>query len=178
MFVLLLFSGAFFWTLCEYILHRFLGHEHKGKNFFKSEHQLHHSKFNYFAPFYKKAIASIVVSTILFIVLNLFLSPLNAFAFVFGFTSMYFLYESTHFRYHSVEPIIKPFILLRKHHFYHHFHNPKVNHGVTTRLWDRVFGTFECVEKVRVPKSMIMDWLVEENKVKDKYSKHFHLNVR
>ena len=143
MFALMLFSGAFFWTFCEYILHRFFGHVHKGKNFFKSEHQLHHSKFNYFAPVYKKAIASVVVSTILFITLNLFLSSLNAFAFV-----------------------------------YHHFHNPKVNHGVTTRFWDRVFGTFECIEKVKVPKSMSMDWLVEENKIKDKYSKHFHLNSR
>ncbi|MBK7504004.1 MAG: sterol desaturase family protein [Bacteroidetes bacterium] len=110
--------------------------------------------------------------------LKSFSFSLKCFFICFWFCKHVFLYESTHFRYHSAEPLVKPFILLRKHHFYHHFHNPKVNHGVTTRFWDRVFGTFECIEKVKVPKSMSMDWLVEENKIKDKYSKHFHLNSR
>ncbi len=173
-----LILGIISWTFLEYMLHRFLGHEHKGKNFFKAEHQVHHSKANYFAPFYKKMIAAASVAIFMFFCFNLFLPALNAIAFVAGLIGMYCLYENTHYRYHSFEPLAKPFIILRKHHFYHHFHNPKTNHGVTTRFWDRVFGTFVRVEQVKVPQKMSMNWLVTDNEIKPVYSKHFQLNKR
>lgn len=170
--------GIISWTLAEYLLHRFLGHEHKGKNFFKKEHSVHHSKANYFAPFYKKAIAALVASAFLVLVLSLMISLPTAIAFTSGFTGMYLMYELTHFRYHSAEPLAMPFIVLRKHHFYHHFHNPKKNHGVTTRFWDRVFGTFVKVESVKVPKQMSMQWLVENDEIKPAYGTHFQLSKR
>jgi 4-hydroxysphinganine ceramide fatty acyl 2-hydroxylase len=178
MWLLFLLTGIIAWTFSEYMLHRFLGHVHKGKNFFKSEHQVHHSIANYFAPFYKKGIAAFIVAVVMLLMLSLIFSMLNAAAFVSGFIGMYCLYENTHYRYHSTEPLARPFIILRKHHFYHHFHNPNVNHGVTTRFWDRVFGTFVKVEKVKVPQRMSMNWLVSGNEVKKVYSKHFQLNSR
>jgi len=92
-----------------------------------------------------------------------------------GFTGMYILYEVTHYRFHIRKPVAKPFIILRKHHFYHHFHNPRTNHGVTTRFWDRVFGTFVAVEKVRVPRKMAMRWLLDQEEVKPVYAPHFTL---
>ena len=174
--IFVFFIGIITWTMTEYLLHRFLGHVHKGRNFFKAEHIQHHSKANYFAPAYKKAITAILVSALLFIVICLFTSCAAAFAFIVGFTGMYGLYELTHFRYHSKEPIARAFIILRKHHFYHHFHNPKMNHGVTTRFWDRVFGTFQEVEKVTVPKKMSMPWLVSEQEIKSSYRGHFQFS--
>lgn len=108
--------------------------------------------------------------------LNVFVSFLNALAFVAGFAGMYLLYEMTHKRYHTTKPLIKPFIILRKHHFYHHFHNPNMNHGVTTRFWDRIFRTFQHVEVVKVPKQMSMDWLVDDNnKIRPAYIRHFQI---
>lgn len=178
MFFLMLLCGIVFWTFMEYVLHRFLGHVHKGNNFFKAEHLTHHSKVNYFAPFYKKIIASFILSIILFFILSLFFSFLPSLGFSLGFYGMYIIYENTHFRYHRFEPLIPPFIILRKHHFYHHFHNPNVNHGVTTRFWDRVFGTFVNVDFVKVPKSMCMSWLLNDDQIKPKYQKHFNLNKR
>lgn len=178
MFILFFIAGVISWTFMEYMLHRFLGHEHKGKNFFKAEHSVHHSVANYFAPTYKKLIAAVLVSALMLFLLNFLMSLLHAAAFVVGFAGMYSLYEITHYRYHAAKPIIKPYIILRKHHFYHHFHNPKVNHGVTTRFWDRVFGTFVRVELVKVPRQMSMDWLVENEEIKPVYAKHFHLNRR
>ena len=162
----------------EYMLHRFLGHVHKGKNFFKAEHKMHHAKANYFAPVYKKVVAAVAVSIALFLLLNVFLSALNAVSFITGFMGMYFLYERTHYRYHQKEPVAKPFIVLRKHHFYHHFHDPNMNHGVTTRFWDRVFGTYVEVEVVVVPKRMSMSWLVSEEEIRTPYRAHFRLNSR
>ncbi len=65
MWLLFLFIGIITWTFTEYMLHRFLGHVHKGKNFFKAEHLTHHSKANYFAPAYKKVIAALFVSALM-----------------------------------------------------------------------------------------------------------------
>jgi sterol desaturase/sphingolipid hydroxylase (fatty acid hydroxylase superfamily) len=39
-----------------------------------------------------------------------------------------------------------------RHHLSHHFNRPNSNHGVTTPIWDLVFGTYAPAERVRVPK--------------------------
>lgn len=175
MILICFFFGIILWTFTEYMLHRFLGHEHKGKNFFKNEHFQHHAKFNYFAPAHKKIISALILFAALLTVGGLIFPILNVLFFLTGFFGMGTLYEVTHFRYHSKEPVAPVFIILRKHHFYHHFHNPKVNHGVTTRFWDRVFGTFIPVERVNIPEQMIMDWLMDESDLKPAYQPHFRL---
>jgi 4-hydroxysphinganine ceramide fatty acyl 2-hydroxylase len=89
---------------------------------------------------------------------------------------MYFIYEITHRRFHIKEPLIRYGLRMRKHHFYHHFTNPKINHGVTTAFWDRVFGTFEKTNTIKVPGKMVMTWLQDEDKnLKRKYSRHFYI---
>jgi 4-hydroxysphinganine ceramide fatty acyl 2-hydroxylase len=174
--VILAFSiGVIFWTFIEYILHRFLGHVHKGKNFFKAEHLQHHAKVHYFAPASKKLFAALVVLSLLLLFLSVITTLYTAIAFCMGLFSMYALYETTHFRFHKTNPIAKPFIVLRKHHFYHHFQNSKMNFGVTTRFWDRVFGTYKEVEKVYVPEKLIMGWLIADNNIKEAYRNHFEL---
>ncbi len=159
----------------EYMLHRFLGHEHKGKNFFKAEHSLHHQKVHYFAPVYKKVVAATIVAASLFGLMSVFFTWQLVVAFLIGLMGMYGMYEYSHARYHVKGPIAKIFIILRKHHFYHHFHQPKLNHGVTTRFWDRVFGTFHEVETVSVPRKMTMDWLMLGEDLKPEYENHFVL---
>jgi sterol desaturase/sphingolipid hydroxylase (fatty acid hydroxylase superfamily) len=168
-------TGVILWTLTEYLLHRFLGHVHKGKNFFKAEHGQHHARFNYFAPAYKKAFMAVVVTTVLFMLVSQVATTAATLAFITGFVGMYIVYEVTHYRFHLRQPIARPFIILRKHHFYHHFHNPQKNHGVTTRFWDRVFGTFVRVEQVKVPRKMAMQWLLTEDDIMPQYAPHFYL---
>jgi 4-hydroxysphinganine ceramide fatty acyl 2-hydroxylase len=168
-------SGVILWTFLEYVLHRFLGHEHKGKNFFKDEHLIHHRKVHYFAPAYKKIGAALIVAVALFAILNLVLTWNVALFFILGLMGMYGLYEATHARFHRKGPVAKPFIILRKHHFYHHFHQPKLNHGVTTRFGDRVFGTFHRVETVTVPRKMTMDWFMLGDDIAPNYARHFQL---
>lgn len=175
MIILSFILGVLLWTFAEYMLHRFLGHEHKGKNFFKKEHLQHHAKFNYFAPAHKKLISASLVFVILFLIGILFAPVLIVLFFLCGFFGMYGMYELTHFRYHAKDPVAAPFIILRKHHFYHHFHNPKTNHGVTTRFWDRIFGTFVPVETVTVPEKMAMNWLINNGEIKNRYTSHFRI---
>lgn len=170
--------GMVLWTFAEYMLHRFLGHVHKGVNFFKKEHVVHHAKVNYFAPVYKKIIAVVIIAPIMLAILSVFLIWYYALSFIIGFLGMYMIYEITHYRYHTVKPLIQPFIILRKHHFYHHFHNPKMNHGVTTRIWDKIFGTFATVNMVKVPKQMMLPWLLIKEELNPKYVLHFKINSR
>ena len=93
-----------------------------------------------------------------------------------GFAGMYFIYEITHRRFHVKEPLIRYGLRMRKHHFFHHFGNPSINHGVTTAFWDRVFRTYQQPKIVRVPKKMTMTWLENEDKqIKPKYSSDFFI---
>ncbi len=118
-------SGIVCWTFFEYIMHRFLGHVHKGRNFFKAEHLQHHSKANYFATVWKKGMAAVFVFALFFGLLSQFVPALPLFAFLTGLFGMYGFYEYVHYRYHKKGPVHYIFISFRKHHFYHHSHNPE-----------------------------------------------------
>ena len=50
---------------------------------------------------------------------------------------------------------------LRKHHFLHHFADPRSNHGVTTTLFDHVFGTLKTADQVAIPKAFVPLWMLE-----------------
>ena len=52
----------------------------------------------------------------------------------------------------------------RRHHLHHHFANPKVNHGLTTSLWDHVFRTYEKPGVITVPGKQVprLAWILEE----------------
>jgi hypothetical protein len=36
------------------------------------------------------------------------------------------------------------------------------NHGVSTPVWDHVFGTHQSPERVRVPRRLALPWLVDD----------------
>ena len=68
---------------------------------------------------------------------------------------------------------------MRRHHFHHHFHNPKRNHGVTSPLWDLLFRTYERPAVVRVPMKHAMGWLVEQGglRVRPEYLGDYELRL-
>lgn len=167
-----LLLGIITWTFLEYVIHRFLGHKRKGNGLIRTEHQRHHREVNYFSPIFKKLILALVVLSCSTIITGLLFNFKNGFMFSLGLASMYFIYEVAHRLYHIKAPFIRFGLRMRKHHFYHHFVNPKYNHGVTTAFWDRVFRTFKPVTTVKVSKRMPLIWLTQsENKIK--FSNHF-----
>lgn len=168
--------GIVFWTLLEYIIHRFLGHQNKATHIIRLEHKRHHAEWNYFAPWHKKLMAALFFFTITTLLCNIFFALSYAISFSFGLSIMYIIYEAAHKFYHIQEPKIRYGLKMRKHHFYHHFTNPKFNHGVTTAFWDRIFGTYRKTDVVQVPKNMAMRWLFNKQQiVKYKYMPHFSL---
>ena len=64
----------------------------------------------------------------------------------------------------------------RRHHFYHHFINAKMNHGVTTPIWDLVFGTYRKADVViEVPSKLAMPWLKDPStgKAREEFATSF-----
>ncbi|MCP4441187.1 MAG: hypothetical protein GY810_19960 [Aureispira sp.] len=160
--VAIFLGGVFFWTFLEYTIHRFLGHKPKGRMEFTKEHLRHHREGHYFAPFYKKVIGAFIILGLTTLLFALPFGILNGFVFSFGVISMYLVYEVVHKRAHTHAPPHGYAAYLRKHHFYHHFRNPEMNHGVTSPVWDMVFRTYAKVDTVPVPKRMALKWLLDE----------------
>ena len=170
--------GAATWSLLEYVLHRFLGHDRRTMpNFFSVEHSRHHSEGDYFAPTWKKALVAIAISGLTFGLLRLLVDQAFAAAYTAGFVGMYVTYEVLHRRAHTHAGIGAYGRFLRRHHFHHHFANPKSNHGVTSPVWDLVFGTYEPAKEVRVPVKLAMRWLVDPRTgmVRERFAAQYHL---
>ena len=153
--------GAVSWTLAEYLLHRFRGHEAKKPNVFRTEHLTHHAKHGYFTPTGKKFTHATPVILAATGLLCLGVGLAAGLAWGVGFSLAYMGYEVTHRRLHTHGPRGPWSRLLRRHHFFHHFHDGRVNHGVTSPFWDVVFGTRVVAERIEVPRKFVPDWLCD-----------------
>ncbi len=168
--------GGFGWTFGEYALHNWYGHKAKGKNEFSREHLAHHKDTAYFAANWKKALATVKVSPLIFLVMYYLYGIFYAGIFISGFLITYLIYELIHRRIHTHAPKNFYSRFIRKHHSYHHFSNPRYNHGVTTPIWDIVFGTYRKSDIVKVPENNAMKWLLDENgNIKPEYSNDYIL---
>ena len=155
-------AGIALWSLAEYLLHRFLGHDRRTwPNGFATEHTRHHSEGDYFAPTWKKALVGLGTVPIVSAVAALLLGVACGTVFGASFVAMYVLYEWVHRRAHMHRGVGAYGRYLRRHHFHHHFGNTRANHGVTSPVWDVVFGTRDAPERIRVPERLCMRWLVD-----------------
>ena len=151
--------GALGWTLTEYLMHRFDGHGMKGKTRFSRGHLDHHADPKTFAPTVLKLQIAILV-LVPMAGLGLWLLGVVGLCFTVGFATMYTFYEWLHRRLHTHPPRGAWGRWARRHHFHHHFNAPALNQGVTSDLWDRVFGTLAPVERVRMPRRHAPIWMV------------------
>jgi hypothetical protein len=156
-------AGMLTWSLAEHVIHNGLGHKlAKSRNAFSVEHTRHHATTSYFAASYKKAIAASLVTVAVAPLACAVAGARRGLAFTFGFAGAYLGYEVLHRRAHTHPPRGRYGRWVRKHHFHHHFHNPRVNHGVTSPIWDHLFGSYEAPTVVRVPVRHAMPWLIDE----------------
>jgi sterol desaturase/sphingolipid hydroxylase (fatty acid hydroxylase superfamily) len=151
--------GVLTWTLLEYLIHRWMGHDRRfRKSPFGVEHVRHHIEGNYFAPTWKKLIAAALFAGIA-LGPALALGGMAGLGYVAGLVAAYGAYEILHRREHTHAGIGPYGRWARRHHFHHHFVDGRRNHGVTTPIWDVVFGTYERPSIIRVPAKLCMSWL-------------------
>jgi sterol desaturase/sphingolipid hydroxylase (fatty acid hydroxylase superfamily) len=153
--------GALSWTAAEYGLHRFAMHELRGKGLASREHLKHHADVTYFSPASKKLLSAAGTTSVAFPTASAVMGRRWATAFTSGMISMYFAYEVAHRRTHTHPPRNEFGRWMRRSHLHHHFGAPMRNFGVTTPVWDRVFGTYDEPGVVTVPKRMAPIWLVD-----------------
>lgn len=153
-------AGAAGWSLSEYALHRWVGHDPKSDTDFADEHRRHHAARFYFAPTSKK-VAHVGPALAGAAALAGLMLGRRGVAFVAGYAATYVGYELLHRRLHTHGPRGPVGRFLRRHHFAHHFNGPQTNHGVTSPVWDVVFGTLRDPGVIRVPEKLAMSWLVD-----------------
>lgn len=132
----LLVLGFGAWSFLEYVIHGWLSHTFATPA--ATMHWGHHrdprrvfTSVGVWAP----------VALVIYTLLALAIGAAAAGAVVLGVLAGFVRYEYVHWRIHFRAPVNARQELLRVHHLSHHFRNPKAYHGVTTRFWDRLFGT-------------------------------------
>lgn len=158
--VLALVMGAMTWGLLEYVLHRFVGHQPRSQTAFAREHRAHHAQGNYFAPTSKKALAAVPVLSATAL-LGVWSAGSLGMGFAAGLTGAYLGYEWLHRRLHTHAPRGPWGRFVRRHHFHHHFGDPRTNHGVTTPVLDALAGTLRAPCVIRVPVKLAPLWLLD-----------------
>ena len=142
----LFFVGWLTWTLAEYWVHRWLYHvKTDNKTLLKIQHMGHGIHHQYPKDPTRLAMPPVPALVLISIFLGIFylLMQENAFAFFPGFLLGYVLYISLHYMQHLFKPPkFAPLNRLWKWHALHHYKYPETKaFGVSTNLWDVVFGT-------------------------------------
>lgn len=142
--ILTFIAGLFIWTLLEYLIHRFVFHYHPksetGKRISFLIHGVHHG----YPRDKTRLVMPLPVSVPLAILLYF------AFKFIFGEYYLtyyaglvfgYLCYDYIHYATHHF-PMKKGIgKFLKVYHLKHHFRNENKSFGVSSPLWDYVFGT-------------------------------------
>lgn len=141
------FSGAmFFWTFFEYFFHRYINH--LDEYFPESEwakavahtlHGIHHEYPRDKERLMMPPVPGLVIVGVLYLGFSL---VLGAWVYLFmpGFMTGYLIYASVHIAVHK-RKVPKVLKTQYRHHALHHYKYPDKAFGVSTTLWDKVFGT-------------------------------------
>jgi sterol desaturase/sphingolipid hydroxylase (fatty acid hydroxylase superfamily) len=160
-FILLIFlTGMFFWTFFEYLMHRFAFHwvadSERARKFVYIMHGNHHEYPRDKERLFMPPVPSIILASVIFALQYLLLGKL-AFMFFPGFILGYLMYGSMHYAIHAWNPPFKWMKPLWRNHHLHHYKNDDRGFGVSTTLWDRVFGTMFDLRKEKEDKQKVQD---------------------
>lgn len=147
-------SGVLSWGLLEYALHRFAFHydarSEFGRKFVYAAHLSHHENPRRSDGVFSSLVISAPVATVYLLLAWLATGSWRAAAYLFtGLVVGYFYYEWLHFRSHHQRARLRLFRYLQKYHLLHHHQTPERRFGVTSPLFDILFGTFEPVSSRR-----------------------------
>lgn len=142
--------GLLLWTLAEYLLHRFVFHfpprNAQQERITFLFHGVHHAQPQEKTRLVMPPIISLPLAALFYglfvlilqVVLGMseWVSPMFS-AFIFG----YLAYDLTHYATHHFPMRVGYLKFLKRYHMQHHYKTPNDRYGVTSPIWDRVFGT-------------------------------------
>ena len=143
-------AGWFIWTLVEYFMHRFFFHYHprteRLKRFFFLVHGVHHAQPLCRTRLVMPPVMSIPLAVVFFglfhLVFDIVLGRPGWFSPVFaGFVIGYIVYDMMHYTLHHARTTNAYVAMCRRQHMQHHGACPTMRFGVSSPVWDYVFGT-------------------------------------
>jgi sterol desaturase/sphingolipid hydroxylase (fatty acid hydroxylase superfamily) len=141
--------GLFLWTFSEYMLHRFLFH-FVPRNAWQERivylfHGVHHHQPQCKTRLVMPPVVSIPLGVIFYLLFNLVLgwlgSPHWAAPMLSGFAIGYLIYDLTHYASHHFPMRSGWAKYIKRYHMMHHYKTPDARYGVSSPIWDFVFGT-------------------------------------
>lgn len=142
--VIIFLAGMFFWTFFEYIAHRYIFHWVSENPRIQRISYVLHGNHHHFPRdrqrLFMPPVPSIIIASVLFSLMYLIMGK-YAFMFFPGFMLGYLMYGSMHYAIHAWNPPFKWMKPLWRNHHLHHYKNEHHGFGVSSTIWDRVFGT-------------------------------------
>ena len=169
--VLIFLAGMFCWSLFEYLVHRYVFHYMaESENALKIVYIIHGNHHEYprdkqrlFMP----PVPSIILASVVFSLMYFFAWLANVqtgvFAFFPGFMFGYLIYGTMHYAIHAWSPPFKWMKPLWRNHHLHHYKEQEKGFGVSSTLWDHVFGTMFDLTKEKEDKEKVKDLMFTRN---------------
>lgn len=152
-------GGMIFWSFFEYLAHRFIFHWVSDNPRIKKISYVLHGNHHHYPRdrqrLFMPPVPSLIIASAIF---GLMFLIMKGYAFMFfpGFILGYLMYGSMHYAIHAWNPPFKWMKPLWRNHHLHHYKDEHHGFGVSSTLWDHVFGTMfnlkvekEDKEKVR-----------------------------
>ena len=137
--------GLLTWSLTEYVLHRYLFHLRPAGPFRARLqfviHGLHHADPADPTRLVIPPVPSTIGAVLFYAAFRLALGPSFVEPFFAFFAVGYLLYDYVHYASHRFVPRTRAGNFLKRHHMLHHYVTPDARWGVSSPLWDHIFGT-------------------------------------
>lgn len=154
------FGAMFFWTFFEYIMHRYIFHlsseNPRVRRIIYVMHGNHHEYPRDKQRLFMPPVPSLILASVIFGAQYLFLQNIT-FMFFPGFMLGYLIYGSMHYAIHAWNPPFRFMKALWRNHHLHHYKGDEKGFGVSSSLWDYVFGTSFDLEKEKENKSKVKE---------------------
>jgi sterol desaturase/sphingolipid hydroxylase (fatty acid hydroxylase superfamily) len=139
-------AGALVWSLSEYLLHRFVFHfpatSRLGQWLVFMFHGVHHDAPRDKTRLVMPPAGAVIIMSMLWVLFGLVVPAPWLEPFVAFFILSYLCYDYIHYATHHF-PMRHPLLhFLKVYHLQHHYGAKGLRYGVSSPLWDRVFGTY------------------------------------
>jgi sterol desaturase/sphingolipid hydroxylase (fatty acid hydroxylase superfamily) len=165
--ILTFLGGMFFWTFFEYVAHRFLFHfvaeSGRAKKFIYTLHGNHHHYPRDRQRLFMPPVPSLIIASLVFGLMWLAMGQ-HTFMFFPGFVLGYLMYGTMHYAIHAWNPPFKWMKPLWRNHHLHHYKNEHNGFGVSSTIWDHLFGTMFDLKKEKEDKEKVTQLMFDKKK--------------
>lgn len=143
-------GGLLLWSLAEYLLHRYVFHFEPEAEWLKRVwyliHGVHHEQPQcktrlVMPPVLSIPLALLHYALFVLVVGELFRAPHWVAPLFAGFITGYLIYDMVHYATHHLAMKRGFFKFLKRYHLLHHYKTPDDRYGISSPIWDVVFGT-------------------------------------